>query len=112
VLVLSFTFPNAKQPALGVFVRERIRRIAAQCEVVVAAPVPWFPFNRLIRGEQWAEIAPVERHEGLEVRHPRFFCIPRYLKWLDGVLYAVSLTPFVWRLRRSFPFDVIDTTFA
>ncbi len=112
VLVLSFTFPNVKQPALGVFVRERIRRIASECEVVVVAPVPWFPFNRLIRGEQWSGIAPVERHEGLEVRHPRFFCIPRYLKWLDGGLYAISLLPFLWRLRRSFPFDVIDTHFA
>jgi len=40
VLVLSFTFPNVKQPALGVFVRERIRRIASECEVVVVAPVP------------------------------------------------------------------------
>ena len=112
VLVLSFTFPNAKQPALGVFVRERIRRIAAQCDVVVVAPVPWFPFNRLIRGEQWAGIAATERHDGLDVRHPRFFCIPRYLKWLDGVFYAVSLLPFLWRLRRSFPFDVIDSHFA
>ena len=112
VLVLSFTFPNVKQPALGVFVRERIRRIASECEVVVVAPVPWFPFNRLIRGEQWAGIAPVERHEGLEVRHPRFFCIPRYLKWLDGGFYAISLLPVLWRLRRSFPFDVIDTHFA
>jgi teichuronic acid biosynthesis glycosyltransferase TuaC len=112
VLVLSFTFPNARQPALGVFVRERIRRIAAQCDVVVVAPVPWFPFNRLIRGEQWAGIAAVERHEGLDVRHPRFFCIPRYLKWLDGVFYAISLLPFLWRLRRSFPFDVIDSHFA
>ena len=112
VLVLSFTFPNAKQPALGVFVRERVRRLAAHCDVVVVAPVPWFPFNRLIRGEQWTGIAPVERQDSLDVRHPRFFCIPRYLKWLDGVLYAVSLVPFLRRLRRSFPFDVIDAHFA
>jgi glycosyltransferase involved in cell wall biosynthesis len=112
VLVLSFTFPNARQPALGVFVRERVRRIAAECEVMVVAPVPWFPFNRLIRGEQWAAIEPVERQEGLEVRHPRFFCIPRYLKWLDGVFYGVSLLPFLRRLRRSFAFDVIDAHFA
>ncbi len=112
VLVLSFTFPSARQPALGVFVRERIRRIAGHCDVVVVAPVPWFPFNRLIRGEHWADTAAVERDEGFEVHHPRFFCIPRYLKWLDGVLYAVSLVPFLGRLRRSFPFDVIDAHFA
>jgi glycosyltransferase involved in cell wall biosynthesis len=44
--------------------------------------------------------------------HPRFFCIPRYFKWLDGVLYAVCLVPFLRRLRRSFPFDIIDAHFA
>jgi teichuronic acid biosynthesis glycosyltransferase TuaC len=112
VLVLSFTFPNARQPALGVFVRERVRRVAAECDVVVVAPVPWFPLNRLIRGEQWAGIPATERPQGLDVRHPRFFCIPRYLKWLDGALYALSLLPFLWRLRRSFDFDVIDAHFA
>ena len=112
VLVLSFTFPSARQPALGVFVRERIRRVAARCEVVVVAPVPWFPFNRLIRGEEWAATSPLERDEGFPVHHPRFFSIPRYLKWLDGVFYAVSLLPFLARLRRSFPFDVIDAHFA
>ena len=112
VLVLSFTFPSASQPALGIFVRERIRRIAGHCDVVVVAPVPWFPFNRLIRGEQWAGTARRERDEGFEIHHPRFFCIPRYLKWLDGVLYAVSLVPFLGRLRRSFSFDVIDAHFA
>jgi len=112
VLVLSFTFPSARQPTLGVFVRERVRRIAEHCDVVVVAPVPWFPFNRLIRGEQWAGIPRRERDGALEVHHPRFFCIPRYLKCLDGVLYAVSLIPFLRRLRRNFSFDVIDAHFA
>jgi teichuronic acid biosynthesis glycosyltransferase TuaC len=112
VLVLSFTFPSARQPALGVFVRERVRRIAGHCEVVVVAPVPWFPLNRLIRGAQWADTPAVERQEGFPVYHPRFLSVPGYLKWLDGVLYTVSLLPFLSRLRRSFPFDVIDAHFV
>ena len=49
VLVLSSTFPNPRQPALGVFVQERMRRVARESDVVVAAPVPWFPFNHVVR---------------------------------------------------------------
>jgi glycosyltransferase involved in cell wall biosynthesis len=45
------------------------------------------------------------------IRHPRFFCIPRYFKHLDGLLYAISLLPVLVRLRRRFPFDVIDAQF-
>ena len=52
VLVLSSTFPNAQQPTRGVFVQHRIRRLARRCEIVVVAPVPWFPMNRWLRGER------------------------------------------------------------
>ncbi|MFZ1059036.1 MAG: glycosyltransferase family 4 protein [Candidatus Rokuibacteriota bacterium] len=112
VLVLSSVFPNPKQPTFGVFIRERVRRVARHCEVVVAAPIPWFPLNGLVRGAQWVGIPKEERQGALRVLHPRFFCVPRYLKWLDALLYASSLLPYLARLRREFPFDVIDAHFA
>jgi teichuronic acid biosynthesis glycosyltransferase TuaC len=111
VLVLSRVFPNPKQPSLGVFIRERMRRVAEACDVIVVAPVPWFPFNRVIRPD-WSDIPLVERQGMLRVYHPRFFCFPRYLRWLDGVSYALCLIPFLRRLRREFVFDVIDAHFA
>ena len=105
VLVLSSVFPNPQQPVFGVFIRQRIRRVARRCDVeVVVAPVPWFPLNRLIRGARWSGIPAREAEAGLPpVHHPRVFCIPRYLKYLDGLLYAASLVPFLVRLRRRFP---------
>jgi teichuronic acid biosynthesis glycosyltransferase TuaC len=111
VLVLSSTFPSATEPTRGVFIRERIRRLARRCDVVVVAPVPWFPFNRWIRKER-ASIPRVERQDGLTVHHPRFFSLPRYGKFLDGAFYFLSLIPFVARLRKDFPFEVIDAHFA
>jgi len=110
VLVLSSCFPNANEPTYGIFIRERISRLAGQCEVVVVAPVPWFPFNRWIRGPR-ATIPAVEIQANLTVYHPRFPSIPRYGKFLDGALYALALLPFVGRLRRTFPFDLIDAHF-
>jgi glycosyltransferase involved in cell wall biosynthesis len=112
VVVLATVFPNPKQPTLGTFVRERMRRVAATCDIRVVAPIPWFPFNGLIRGAQWAGIPRTEQQDGLIVYHPRILCIPRYLKFTDGLLYGASLLPFLLRLRREFPFELIDAHFA
>jgi len=112
VLVLSSTFPNPRQPALGVFVRERIRRVARACEVTVVAPVPWFPFNDVVRRGRWRGVPRVEQQGELTVYHPRVVSVPGVLKSLDGVLYAASLVPFLIRLRRRFDFDLIDAHFA
>jgi glycosyltransferase involved in cell wall biosynthesis len=112
VVVLSQTFPNPAQPAVGVFIRDRLRRVARHCELVVVAPVPTFPLNGLVRGRPAAAVPRQEWQDGLRVFHPRFFSVPRYLKWLDGVFYAVSLLPFLARLRRRFAFDLIDAHFV
>ncbi len=111
VLVLSSTFPNSRQPNRGVFVRERISRLARRCDVVVVSPIPWFPFNRWIRPDR-ADAERVEDQDGLTVYHPRVFSLPRYGKFLDGFFYALSLVPFLVRLRRRFAFEVIDAHFA
>ena len=110
VAVLSQTFPSAAEPTRGVFIHERIRRLAERCEVVVVAPVPWFPLNRWIRRAQ-STLPAMETVGGLTVYHPRVFSIPRYGKFLDGALYALCVWPFLARLRRRFAFDVIDAHF-
>lgn len=110
VLVLSATFPSAAEPTRGVFILERIRRLSERCELVVVAPVPWFPFNRWIRRAQ-SSLPAVETVGGLTVYHPRVFSIPRYGKFLDAALYALCLWPFLARLRARVPFDVIDAHF-
>jgi len=111
VLVLSSTFPSSRQPTRGVFVHERVRRLATRCEVVVVAPTPWFPLNRWIRRDRDG-VPAIEHQDGLTVYHPLFLSVPRYAKSLDALLYFLSLLVFVRRLRRSFPFDVIDAHFA
>jgi len=111
VLTLSTVFPNIRQPAFGVFVAERMRRVARHCDVSVVAPVPWFPGNGWIR-PHWAGVPSTEGQDGFRIYHPRVLCVPRYAKWSDGALYAASLLPFLLRLRRRFPFDLIDAHFA
>ena len=83
ILTLSTVFPNVRQPAFGVFVAERMRRVARHCDVSVVAPVPWFPGNGWIR-PHWAGVPATEGEEGFRVYHPRVLCVPRYAKWTDG----------------------------
>ncbi len=88
-----------------------MKRVAQGCEVVVVAPRPWFPFDRAVR-PQWRDIPAFEEQDGLRVYHPRVLSVPGTLKFLDGVLYAMSLLRFLSRLRRDFRFDLIDVHFA
>jgi glycosyltransferase involved in cell wall biosynthesis len=111
-LVLSTVFPSRTRPAYGVFVRERARHVAAQCDTVVVSPVPWVPFNRWVRGDEAARAPFADHQDGIPVYRPRFLCLPELGKTLDGVLYAVSIAPFLLWLRRRFPFDLIDAHFS
>jgi teichuronic acid biosynthesis glycosyltransferase TuaC len=112
ILVLSGAFPSATRPTYAVFVGERVRYVARHADVLVVAPVPWAPFNRLVRGEAIAATPAIEVHHGVPVEHPRFACTPLVGKTLDAAFYALSMVPVVARLRRRFPFDVIDAHFT
>ncbi|MDR3542770.1 MAG: glycosyltransferase [Desulfocapsaceae bacterium] len=111
ILVFTTVFPNEKQPTLGVFVRERMFKVARHCEVKVVAPVPWFPFIELIRPGYRPKVPYLEIQDGIEVYHPRFFNIPGVCKFLDGFFLFLSSFWTVRSLRKIFGFDIIDSHF-
>jgi glycosyltransferase involved in cell wall biosynthesis len=115
LVVFTTLFPHAGQPGAGLFIRERMFRVAKVLPLTVVAPVPWFPLQGLLR--RWKPgfrpVAPkLEIQDGIEVRHPRFFSVPGAFKWLDGLFMALSCLPTMLRLKRSFAFNVIDAHFA
>jgi len=112
VLVLTTVFPNCKQPTLGTFVRERMFRVAKECELKVVAPVPWFPFARFLRPNYRPLVPRKEIQETIEVYHPRFFSVPGVLKCLDGLFLFLSLLSPLKRIRKDFDFDIIDAHFS
>jgi len=112
VLVLSSVFPNSRDPLFGVFVKERIARVAQHCKVIVVAPVAWFPFGAQIRGTDQQSVPQSEFIDNLHVYHPRFFSVPGIFKSLDGFFYFLSVLPFLCHLRRELPFDLIDAHFV
>lgn len=115
LLVLSSLFPSDVLPAAGVFIRERMFRVARHLPIVVLAPQPWFPLQGLIRlfRPHFRPMAPrFELMNGIEVHRPRFLCIPGVLKWTDGFLMAVSIYLKARHLVARHRLNVLDVHFG
>ena len=115
IVVLSSLFPNSFQPMAGLFVRERMFRVAQHLPLTVVAPVPWFPLQSLVRRIRpgFRPGAPgTETQKGITVFHPRFFSVPGAFKSLDGFFMALACWPRMRRLKRQKQLDIIDAHFA
>ncbi len=115
LVVLSTLFPHPGQPNAGVFIRERMFRVAEALPLVVVAPLPWFPLQGVIRlfRPHFRPRAPRhERQQGVDVYHPRFFSVPGLFKSWDGLFMAWGSYRLLARLRRQDACDIIDAHFA
>jgi glycosyltransferase involved in cell wall biosynthesis len=116
IRIVTFTtlYPNAAQPAHGIFVENRLRHLVASGRVMsrVIAPVPWFP--RALAGyssaySRYAAVPFSEQRYDLPIIHPRFPTVPKFgMTVAPALLFARSL----WALRclraESGDFDLID----
>ena len=113
LLVFSSLFPSDKRPNAGVFIRERIFRVGQHLPVIVVSPVPWFPFQGIIRYWQ-PHFRPqpknYEEQEGVQVYFPRFLSIPGLFKSWDGFFMALGSLLTLIKLRKQF--TIIDAHFA
>lgn len=115
IVVFSSLFPTAGQPLAGVFIKERMRRVAALLPVTVVSPQPWFPFQGLLR-LRWPNYRPVrpshENIDGLAVHRPRYFALPGALRRMDGLMMALGALPTLLRLARNGQVGLIDAHFG
>ena len=115
IVVFTTLFPNAAQPGAGVFIRERMFRVAKVLPLMVVAPAPWFPFQGCICffRPHFRPAPPYrEIQDGIEVLHPRFFSIPGIFKSLDGFFLALSTFTLMRRLHHEQRCDIIDSHFT
>lgn len=115
IVVLSTLFPSPALPQAGVFIRERMFKVAGSLPLCVVSAYPWFPFQGILR--RWRPYfrpqTPVqETQSGIEVFRPRFLCFPGILKNLDGIFLALFCYPTLRRLKRQGRLDIIDAHFA
>jgi teichuronic acid biosynthesis glycosyltransferase TuaC len=112
--ILSFTtlYPNAVQPVHGIFVENRLRRLAesGRVRLTVVAPVPWFPFAspRFGAWGAYARVPGHERRHGIEIFHPRYRTLPRIGMSVAPRLMARDVRALVGRLVKDRRIDLID----
>ena len=100
LVVFSTLFPSAARPGAGLFIRERMFRVAQHRPLVVVSPQPWFPGQsliRLLRPGYRPQAPALEVQQGIRVYHPRFLSVPGLLRQFDG--WSMALASF-WLLRR------------
>ncbi|MDT4332301.1 glycosyltransferase [Methylomonas sp. MED-D] len=115
LVVFSSLYPSQVRPNAGVFVRERMRRVAAHCALAVVSPVPWFPFQGVIRKfkpNYRPQPATYECQDGIDVYFPRFLSLPGLGRRWDGLMMALGSYRTLYRLSRNFGFNLIDAHFA
>lgn len=115
ILVYSSLFPHRGQPNAGVFIRERMFRVARELPVVVVVPVPWFPLQgllRLIRPHFRPPAPRYEQQDGIDVYFPRYLGFPGILKRLDGILMAMGSYLRLRKLKKERDIELIDSHFA
>jgi len=115
ILVWSSLFPSPAQPQAGIFIRERMFRVAKELPMTVISPQPWFPLQRLIRifkPHFRPEMPEHECQSGIDVFRPHYFSVPGVFKHLDGWLMAAGARNTVRRLQLDGHVDLIDAHFA
>jgi glycosyltransferase involved in cell wall biosynthesis len=103
ILAISSLYPNALEPALGIFVEQQIVELAKLAEVRVVAPVVLKPL---------LNVGHTDVRKGIHVYHPRRVVIPKTGRSLYGELYYRGIRSCVNTLRQSFDFDVVLGYFA
>ena len=115
ILVFSSLFPSEAAPGNGLFVRERMFRVARHAELTVVAPVPWFPGQSLIRKfrkDYRPRPAKQEVQQGITVYFPRFLAFPGVLRSLDAWMMYLCCLGLVRRIARERNIDIIDSHFT
>lgn len=115
LVVLSSLFPSRTQPGAGIFIRERMFRVAHELELCVISPQPWFPGQGLIRrfipGYR-PSADTLETQTGIEVFRPRFLALPGIGRRFDSLSMALASLPLLRRLQKAGRCDVLDAHFA
>ncbi|TQE99634.1 MAG: glycosyltransferase family 4 protein [Spiribacter salinus] len=115
VAVISSLYPSPGDPVAGVFIRERMGRVAQRLPVTVFSPRPSSPLDPLLR-----RLRPGYRQrpsslwedENAPVHYPAFPAVPALLRRLDGDAMARALLPRLRQLRDAGRLDLIDAHFA
>ncbi|MFP5382189.1 MAG: glycosyltransferase [Gammaproteobacteria bacterium] len=114
LVVFSALFPSAVRPGAGLFIRERMFRVAQHRPLAVVSPQPWFPGQgliRLLRPGYRPQAPALEVQQGIRVYHPRYLAVPGLFRRFDGRAMALA-SFFLLRRLKAQGARLIDAHFA
>lgn len=91
-LIFTGIFPNAHDRNRGVFHFKLAQALSKTGGVRAIAPVPYFP--AFIPSDKYHRFSVVPRHDvldGMAVSYPRYYVVPRVLRWLHGIMVYLSV---------------------
>ncbi|MGJ8682410.1 glycosyltransferase [Paraglaciecola sp.] len=107
ILVVSYLFPNSKQPNHGIFVLNRLKAMSRYLDITIINPIPNSPIHGFIdKFKILSDVPEVEVLDGLTVYHPRFLSIPGYLKSVEISSYQKAVDKVVRKFELTF--DLVD----
>jgi teichuronic acid biosynthesis glycosyltransferase TuaC len=115
ILVFSSLFPSDAAPSNGLFIRERMFRVAEHANVTVVSPVPWFPGQgiiRIFRKDYRPQPGRTEIQNGTIVYFPRFLSVPGFLRNLDAFMMYLCCLSLVKKLKKQHGIAIIDSHFT
>jgi teichuronic acid biosynthesis glycosyltransferase TuaC len=115
ILVFSSLFPSDAAPSNGLFIRERMFRVAQHVNLTVVSPVPWFPGQQLVRiFKKNYRLLPEKKEiqQGITVYFPRFFSFPGVLRNLDALMMYLCCFLLVRKLKNEQHIEIIDSHFT
>jgi teichuronic acid biosynthesis glycosyltransferase TuaC len=104
LVVFSALFPSAARPGAGLFIRERMFRVARHRPLAVVSPQPWFPGQsliRLLRPSYRPQAPALEIQQGIRVYHPCYLAVPGVLRRIDGWSMALACLGLMRKLKRQ-----------
>ena len=115
LVVFSSLFPSTERPSAGLFIRERMFRVGKHVPITVISPVPWFPFQNIIR--LWRpnfrpQPQRIEYQDDICVYFPRFLSVPGVFKCFDGFFMGLGAFLVLKKLKGENAFILIDAHFA
>lgn len=112
ILSLSLEYPNPAEPGKGLFIWWRLRALSKVARLIVVSPVALLDYAN--PDKRWFGSAGIPRRRtdgGTKVLHPRWLYPP-----LGGAVNAFCLAGrLLWplfRLQRTFSFDLVDAHFG
>ena len=112
ILSLALVYPNSSEPGLGLFVRARLQQMAESALLNVIAPVPLVDYLHPSRKIRPRSAVPFyQQDERVGVYHPRWFYPPLGTP-LNVLCMFARVLGLLARIKRDFPFQVIDSHFG